>query len=126
MAHDADRSIDDITADEVLKELQSTWPKLTKHVSDLCRHRWKFPDGPRYDHNASPRMLSDARKQITRQTRISINGAQQMGSPEEVESYRKHYHAIENARCILVSRDVTLQPRRTSLPTMTIESEGHL
>lgn len=108
MTHDADRSIDDITADEVLQELQSTWPKLTKHVSDLCRHRWKFPDGPRYDHNASPRMLSDARKQIMRQRRISISGAQQMGSPEEVELYRKSYHAIENARCILVSRDVTL------------------
>lgn len=102
------RTIDDITADEVLEELQGTWPKLTRHISNLCRHRWKFPDGPRYDHNASPRMLSDARKQIMRQTRISINGAQQMGSPKEVESYRKRYRALENARCILVSRDVTL------------------
>ena len=101
-------TIDDITADEVLAELQGEWPKLTRHLSNLCKNRWKFPDGPRYDHNASPRMLSDARKQIMRQRRISIRGAQQMGSPEEVESYRKHYHAVENARCILVSRDVTL------------------
>lgn len=101
-------AIDDITADEVLEELQGEWPKLTKHVSNLCRHRWKFPDGPRYDHNASPRMLSDARKQIIRQTRISISHAQQMASPKEMELYREHYHAVENAQCILVSRDVAL------------------